>query len=217
MAEDKYMLISLDDEKAKSLADVLGNKTCKRIIDHLASHPEASVKDFSDFLKMPMNTVEYNVKKLVAADLVQKRTNFFWSKKGKKIVMYELSNKSIIIAPKNSDTMSKLKSIFPAAIVSLAGAFAVYVFDKVRNSSFLNVPTSELAVYAAKGVGNCTGNGVGNCTGNSLMAAAPEVQRVASDTATNVFNYAHSLSWMWFLGGAVLALFIFSIVNWRKL
>lgn len=208
MVEEKYMLISLDDEKAKSLADVLGNKTCKRIIDHLTVHSEASIKDLADFLHMPMNTVEYNIKKLVAADLVQKRTNFFWSKKGKKIVMYELSNKSIIIAPKNSNIGSKLKSILPVAFISLAGAFAVYVFDKVRAvANFSPVMNSgEGVMYAAK-----------SSTENVISVAAPEVQRMVSDSIVNGFNYAPSLSWLWFLGGAVLALFIFSIVNWKKL
>lgn len=208
MVEEKYMLISLDDEKAKSLADVLGNKTCKRIIDHLAIHPEASVKDFADFLNMPMNTVEYNVKKLVAADLVQKRKNFFWSKKGKKIVMYELSNKSIIIAPKNSNIGSKLKSILPAALVAFAGAFGVYVFDKVRAVANFSPSMNygDGVVYAAK-----------TSTENVISAAAPEIQRTVSDSVINGFNVAPSLSWLWFLGGAVLALLIFSIVNWRKL
>lgn len=212
MVEEKFMLISLDDEKAKSLADVLGNKTCKKIIDHLAVHPEASVKDLSDFLKMPMNTVEYNIKKLVAADLVQKRTNFFWSKKGKKIVMYELSNKSIVIAPKNSSISSKLKSILPAVFISIAGAVAVYAFEKVRAVANFSpsVNYGEGVVYAAKQVSV-------NGAGGAMMSAAPEVQRVVSDSVVNNFIYAPSLGWIWFLGGALLTLFIFSIVNWRKL
>ncbi len=202
MAEEKYMLISLDDEKAKSLADVLGNKTCKKIIDHLAVHPEASVKDLSDFLHMPMNTVEYNVKKLVAADLVQKRTNFFWSKKGKKIVMYELSNKSIIISPKNSDISSKIRSILPAAFVSFAGAFAVYAFTRLKSVSTFSA--SKSAEFA------------GNA-GNVMMSAASDVQRVASDATVAGFSASPSFGWILFLAGALLALFIFCIVNWRKL
>jgi len=208
MVEEKFMLISLDDEKAKFLADVLGNKTCKRIIDHLAVHPEASVKDLSDFLKMPMNTVEYNIKKLVSADLVQKRTNFFWSKKGKKIVMYELSNKSIVIAPKNSNIGSKLKSILPAVFVSIAGAVAVYALDQVRSLSNINPAMNygEGVVYAAK-----------TSSENVMAAASPEIQRTISDGFITSWNSIPSLSWAWFLGGALLVLFIFSLVNWKKL
>ena len=35
MTENKYIIISMDDPKTKHLADVLGNKTSKKIIDYL--------------------------------------------------------------------------------------------------------------------------------------------------------------------------------------
>ena len=56
-------MISMDDDKAKAMAGVLGNKTCKKIIDCLAEQ-ETSEKDLADNLKLPISTVEYNLKKL---------------------------------------------------------------------------------------------------------------------------------------------------------
>ena len=91
MVNDKFVLVSMNDDRTKKIADVLGNKTCKKIIDYLADHEEMSAKDLSDGLKIPLNTLDYNMKKLLDSELVKKTKNFFWSKKGKKIVMYELS------------------------------------------------------------------------------------------------------------------------------
>ena len=100
----------MNDEKSKTLAGVLGNKTCKKIIDFLITKNEASEKDIANALNIPINTAEYNLKKLVDSGLIQRAKNFFWSKKGKKIPLYRLSNKSIIISPKSSNIGSKIKS-----------------------------------------------------------------------------------------------------------
>ena len=127
--EDKFILVSLDDEKSKSVAEVLSSKTCKNIIGYLAENKEASEKDLSDKLGIPLNTVEYNIKKLVESGFVQKRKNFFWSRKGKKITMYEVSNKSIIISHKKP-TKEKIKSIVPAVILTAAGTLAIWAYGK---------------------------------------------------------------------------------------
>ena len=36
MKEDKFILMGLNDENSKHVASVLGNKTCKKIIDYLS-------------------------------------------------------------------------------------------------------------------------------------------------------------------------------------
>ena len=94
--KNNSLLISLDVEKSKPLAEVLASKTCKEIINILAQE-ELSEKDISEKLNSPINTIEYNLKKLLKAELIEKSQNFFWSVKGKKIPTYKLSNKSIII------------------------------------------------------------------------------------------------------------------------
>lgn len=114
--KDKFILMNLDDARSKKIADVLGNKTCKKIVGFLSDTKEASEKDIADELGIPINTVEYNLKKLLNAGLLEKTKNFFWSKKGRKIDMYKLSNKSIVISPKKKPTMSSLKTIIPVIL-----------------------------------------------------------------------------------------------------
>ena len=53
-------------------------------------------------LGMPINTAEYNLKKLIKVGLIEKSKEFFWSVKGKKIPMYKVSNKHILIVPKSN-------------------------------------------------------------------------------------------------------------------
>jgi DNA-binding transcriptional ArsR family regulator len=145
--EKKYFFISLDDEKAKKLADILGNKTCKNIIDIL-TEKEASEKEIADKLRIPINTVEYNLKKLLAADLIEKSKNYFWSQKGKKIDMYKVSNKSIIISPKNKIT-SGIRSILPVAVISGIAAIGLRYYFSLQSIS--NVPqTNDLALKASE-------------------------------------------------------------------
>src|SRR3989344_4984577 len=100
MAEKKIM-ISIDDERASKLADILGNKTAKNILSYLADK-ESSEVDISKNLNLPANTVNYNVKKLVDVGLIESSKSFFWSVKGKRIKKYKVSNKTIVISPKTN-------------------------------------------------------------------------------------------------------------------
>jgi len=174
--EKKYILVSIDDERAKKISKVLGNNSCKKIIEFL-SEKEASEKDIADALKMPLNTTEYNLKKLIDAELIEKTKNFFWSKKGRKIDLYKLSNKSIIISPKTK-TMSKLKPILPVAIISFIGALLIKSF--YSKPEFIDYATDDFAV----------------------------------EQGAILFNLP---IWSWFLFGALFALIIFMILNWKKL
>jgi uncharacterized secreted protein with C-terminal beta-propeller domain len=125
--EKKFILMGIDD--AGEVADVLKSKTSKRILDYLADEKEASEKDIADGLNMPINTVEYNLKKLIKAGFVKKSKNFFWSVKGKKIEVYKLARKHIIISPnKKKPTMSYLKTLLPVMIAVLAIIALVALF-----------------------------------------------------------------------------------------
>src|SRR3989344_8660257 len=104
----KHIIISLDDDSSKSLSEVLSNDTCKRILSFLADNEEVTESDIANKLKIPLNTVNYNMKKLLDSKLVDEAAHFFWSKKGKKIRVYRLSNKSILISPRSKSKINKL-------------------------------------------------------------------------------------------------------------
>ncbi len=118
MTDDKFILTSLNDENSKHIAGVLGNKTCKKMLDFLADTKEASEQDIAKGLDVPINTIEYNLKKLTKSGLVSKTKNFFWSVKGRKINMYKLAKKHIIISPNKKPNLNYLKSILPVIFVA---------------------------------------------------------------------------------------------------
>jgi len=204
---DKFLLVSLDDEKSKSVAEVLSSKTCKKIISFLTDRKEASQKDISDKLGIPMNTLDYNMKKLLDSGFVQKKKNFFWSKKGKKIAMYEVSNKSIVISPAKK-TSEKFKSLIPAFLIVGAGTFAAWAYEKIistRNVVYDNVQKGSEAMLASAPAASNTASGSG------------AVQTTVSAGSSSLSSMLTMPVWGWFLLGGIIALVVVTIVNWRKL
>ncbi len=137
MKENKFILMGLDDSRSKDIAEVLGNKTCKKIIEHLAETREASEKDISDALGIPINTVEYNLNKLVKTGLVERSKNFFWSRKGRKINMFKLAKKHIVISPKPKRVdMKELRTILPVILIAvvLIALIALAIFPQGNKS-----------------------------------------------------------------------------------
>jgi DNA-binding transcriptional ArsR family regulator len=155
--DDKFILMGLDDSRSKDVAEVLGNKTCKKILDFLAEIKEASEKDIADGLKIPINTAEYNLNKLVKSGLVEKSKNFFWSKKGRKIDMYKLAKKYIIISPNKKPDISYIKSILPVVLIALV-VVALFLYFNLDNLKItednLKMENQEAKVSAAAGPSN---------------------------------------------------------------
>ena len=108
MVDETFMLLSMKD--SKNVADAMSNKTAQKIIAYLIEHNESTKSELSKELKVPLPTVHYNIKQLKKAKLIEAK-EFFWSKKGKEMLVYKLAKKYIIISPDSSEgTLSKLKN-----------------------------------------------------------------------------------------------------------
>ena len=154
--EEKYVLVSLEDEKAEKLANILGNKTCKKILN-LLTEKEKSESEIAKELGMPLNTVDYNIKKLIKAGLIEEKKHL-WSSKGKRISFYKVSNKYIIISPKKT-YQSQLKTILPVVFVSAIFTAFVLWYSKVKNFVQGTVPrTEEAMITGAKEIGTLSHN-----------------------------------------------------------
>ena len=193
--EDKFILMGLNDENSKYVAEALKNKTCKKILDFLAETKEASEKDISDALNMPINTIEYNLKKLIKSKLIEKTKNFFWSVKGRKIDMYKLARKYIIISPNKTKSISYLKQILPIVLVS--GVFAIfvkYIFQRGFATGKQDLITETFKATTSSG---------------SL-----EKQIVSISFFDKILNLPY---WSWFLIGVLLGtIIIFLIRKYKK-
>ncbi|MFA5020396.1 MAG: helix-turn-helix domain-containing protein [Candidatus Pacearchaeota archaeon] len=182
----KYVMLDLNDPRTADLADVISNKTSKKILDYL-SDKEASETDIVQALKLPANTVNYNIRKLMKSGLIEKSKAFFWSVKGKKIPMYRVANKRIIISPKIS---SKLKGITGAFFATAVGAFLIKVYysDKV-----VQIPAGNIDFAESSGV---------------LSASKDAAEETIRSAIVNTPDL-----WMWFLAGGIFALVILLILT----
>lgn len=130
-----FLLVNLEETKAKKIAEVINNDTSRKIIDSLAKN-DATESELSKSLKIPISTIHYNLKQLQDAGLVIVE-EFHYSTKGKEVNHYTLANKYIIIAPKsdNSNFLEALKKIMPIAIISAAVAFVMQLYNNTSTYS----------------------------------------------------------------------------------
>ena len=129
MAKESFVLVSLKEDKAKKLAQVITNESCKKILDYMTEH-EATESELAEKLGLPISTVHYNLQHLIDSGLIT-ADEFHYSEKGKEVNHYKLANKYIIIAPKSTwGIKEKLKSILPAALIAVAAAGFIQVFYK---------------------------------------------------------------------------------------
>lgn len=140
MAKESFMLVSLKEDKAKKLAQVMSNPTCTRILEYLAGK-DATETQIAKDLKIPISTVHYNLQQLAQAKLVVAE-EFHYSQKGREVNHYRLANKYIIIAPQEDDPsfLQHIKKYVPGFIL-VAGATAVL---KVLQFTTRTAPAPEI-------------------------------------------------------------------------
>ena len=109
--ESSFLLVDLKEDKAKKLAQVISNDSCRKILDYLTHKDKATETEISKDLKLALSTVHYNLKHLNKSGLVIVE-EFHYSQKGKEVNHYKLANKFIIIATSNNP------SLFPIAPVN---------------------------------------------------------------------------------------------------
>lgn len=194
---EKYILLSLEDPKTKEIAEIISNSTCRAILDFL-SDGNFTEKELALNLKLPINTVEYNIKKLIKSGLV-KSISHFWSVKGRKMPVYTISNKKILITPKKS----KLKLFLPVILISFIFA-GIIKFSQVIWGSIK---------YASKGVI------AQDFATNSLMVKEiiPVAEKTSSIDSGLLYQVLINSAWLWFIAGSLFALLIFFIINYQKM
>lgn len=146
---EKSVLISLGDSRLKQISEIIGNKTCNKILD-LLSEKEATVSDISRELHIPINTTDYNIKKLTESGLIEKKSHF-WSVKGKKMPVYKISNKKIVISPKKTKSFASLllalgiTGLLAIAIKKMMVEEKINDIPLLKTESFLIQKTGDLS------------------------------------------------------------------------
>lgn len=145
MAE-KFILVSLKEEKTKKLSQAISNETCRSILNFLAEKEFATETSIAKELGLPISTVHYNMRALLKNNLVEVE-EFHYSKKGREVNHYRIANKLIIIAPKESEKFyNKLKKLLP--VFFIIGAAAVFVQMFSGKARFAAVKETEMVAEA---------------------------------------------------------------------
>src|SRR3989344_4247429 len=185
-----YVMVNLDDPRTARIAEVMGNKTCKRILALLGEH-ELSESELAQRLAAPTNTVNYNVKKLVGSGLIEPSRSF-WSVKGRAVRTYRLSQKDIVISPKTFT-----RGLLPAFVISGAVALGLKILGGAQQSM------SSLA------------DGVSAGEKTAVATVASESAKTSSDYLYYALASAPD-SWAIFLIGALFALSVLLLWNWFR-
>jgi len=194
MAEEKFILVSLKEDEAKTLAQVISNNTSRRILDIL-SDGAATESELAKKLSLPLSTVHYNIQALLKAKLVQ-ADEYHYSKKGKEVLHYSLASKYVIIAPKDApgNLKERLKRIIPAGMVAVAGAAVIELFSRWGTWGAANAPQ---AFDAAP----------------EMLRAVAEEDMAAKAAPIQPLMHEPSIA-LWFLYGALAMILAYVVVDW---
>ncbi|MBW2996223.1 helix-turn-helix domain-containing protein [Candidatus Woesearchaeota archaeon] len=199
MAKEKFLLVSLSENKAKQLAQAISNETCRKILDYLADK-EATESELSEKLNIPISTVHYNLQQLQKGNLVV-ADEYHYSEKGKEVNHYKLANKYIIIAPKSTyGIKEKLKSVLPVALIVAAGTAFIQYFTKTT-AKFAAVQEAAPRMLAEESADTAAG----------VASTAVETVPVVADKFPLYSNIA-----LWFFIGAASTIVLYLLIDWFR-
>lgn len=201
MATEKFILVSLEEDKAKELANVISNDTSRKILDFL-SEKDAAENDVAKELNMPASTVHYNIQNLLKHNLIEVK-DFYWSEKGNKVNVYTVAKKLIVIAPKSMKIKTKLKSILPVALTALVASAVIHLYQNFYKLTALGSGKMMVAQEASDFSGAAE---------ETLMATAPK----AAEAAPRIIEAAAPNYALWFLMGSFFAIATFIFITSLK-
>jgi len=186
--DKNFLLVSLEESKAKKIAEVINNDTARKILEHLAKH-DCTESELSRDLDIPISTVHYNLKQLQDAQLVTVE-EFHYSQKGKEINHYSLANKYIIIAPKSENIkfIEALKKVIPVAVITAVIGAAMTIINFLTNTGSDSFTMANKAAAPLAAIAPAVSRGA---ISNASEAAQPAVQSAASQ-AVNIASSAAS-------------------------
>ena len=216
MAKEKFLLVSLKEEKSKKIAQVLSNETARQILDYLADR-EATESELASSLNLPLSTVHYNLQALMDAGLIIAE-EFHYSEKGKEVMHYKLANKYIIIAPKTIfGVKEKLKAILPTILIIGVVALIIQFFLRITTKG------AELAIQAPQVMERAAAPA--EIVQEAVVQKAALIEEAAMDQVANA-TQAVSVSVqkglfisdvvIWFVAGAAFSLAIYLIIDWLR-
>ena len=209
MAKNNFLLLSLDDSKAKKVANIVSNDSCRKILDYLSGHETSTESELATELNIPISTIHYNLQQLIESDLIITE-EFHYSKKGKEVSHYKLANKYIIITPKKvTGIKEKLRSILPVGLAAIATAGIIQYASRYFPG---RVPSNTMLARAPAAM---TEQAVG-AGAPTMEKAMPVAEEIITDRAVSLLPNLTTNIAFWFLIGAIFALGMYILISCLK-
>jgi DNA-binding transcriptional ArsR family regulator len=144
MADD-VVVVQPGDERAKKIARAMASQTANDIIQAFGDRPMTS-SEIAHLMSMPITTASYHIDNLLEAGILQVMETR-WSRKGREVKVYGLTNQILIIAPPVSDLRSVLQkyaTLFGIVLLASIGLLGILPV-------LLPVVDSDLALKAPSG------------------------------------------------------------------
>jgi DNA-binding transcriptional ArsR family regulator len=231
MAKKKFLLLSLEDAQSKKVADAVGNKSARKILEYLADS-DGTESELAKKLGIALSTVHYNLQQLVKAGLITV-DEFHYSEKGREVNHYRLANQYIIIAPKKEQGLrEKLRGLLP--VVGIMGVFSggilgVQRFLSGSFASVTSVASDSMDMVVEQSSGGLMDDIAAAVVEEAEEEASEEVMRVVATSAKeSVDGAATSIIgpsfWaslfdsvaFWFFIGGLFALAVYLVRNWWR-
>ncbi len=193
MKSEKVINLDLDDSRISKIGEVIGNKTCRKILELIAER-EMSESEIADELKIPINTVGYNIKKLRESGLIEESKEILWSEKGKRVRKYGVSNKKIVISPRKANKLN-LSLLGLAGVSGIAGLVMKFLGNKTYSAQDLSYATESTSL--------------------SVVESSREIAYKESVGAFGNLSFLDPA--FFFISFAVILLIVVLIINWRKI
>lgn len=215
MTKQSFLLVSLKEDKAKQLAKVISNDSCRKILDYLAEKEDATETEIAKGLDLPISTVHYNLQHLMKSGIISVE-EFHYSEKGREVNHYKLANKYIIIAPKTTyGIKEKLKSILPVSLLALIGAGSIHMYNTYFSTAARVMKAAPVPVMEAV-------MGAGVPEAQVMEAAVDEGARAviekAPEVVVEVSKVEPNLA-LWFLFGClfvIVLIVIFELIKAKR-
>ena len=191
MKDQKSIMIDLEDPRSGKIAEVISNKTAKKILGIL-TEKEKSTSEIASELNIPVNTVSYNIENMIEAGLIEKK-RYLWSVKGRKIEYYKIANRRIIIEPKRM-----IQGVIPIFVATLLVAILISQYN--FNNYNADYKSDQITQTSSESI-------------MTTQKIAPSQQN--SDSAI-YYQTTNVSPWAWFLMGSWVSLLILVLWNWRK-
>ncbi len=177
----EFETISVDDEKAKELAQILMNEKSLAILK-LLQEKTLSLSEIARELDLPLSTVSYHIDKMLKVGLVEVAGKRY-GKRLQEVKLYRASPKPILLLPRRMSVKDRILRTFEKIQVislSIAGliAYGVYTLSKAAFAPAVQAPK----VMKEEIMKNVTQTAVENVTQVMTIQRAPE----ATTTTTTV-------------------------------